>query len=266
METLIAWCLVVALCGWMLLQQRSLSRARADLARLSEERRKLLLRLAHQDRLATLGRAMAELSHELRSPLQRVSSVIDLADISPPERHAHLFGRARGAIDQMAALISSMLGDARVADDGKCPPEAAIDHALSLLPAADRARVGRAETEALPPVAIGAAALGQVVHNLVTNGLRMADGVWVEATAVGGTLCVSVHDDGPGVEVEHRGLMFEPFTTTRTDQDGAGLGLSLVRRLVEEAGGRVVVGDSPRGGACFAVRVPLVDSENARAA
>jgi len=266
METLIAWCLVVALSGWMMLQQRRLTRASDELHRLSTERRKLLLRLAHQDRLATLGRSIAELSHELRSPLQRVSSVIDLADISPAESHAHLFQRARTAVDQMAELISSTLGDARVSDDGECAPSGAIDHALSLLPAEQRARVTVSDPEGLPPAAIGAASLGQVLHNLVTNALRVGDGVWVEVSTAGGALCVEVHDDGPGVPPEQRRVIFEPFMSTRTDHDGAGLGLPLVRRLVEEADGHLPVTESPHGGACFAVQVPLIRSENARAA
>jgi signal transduction histidine kinase len=250
----------------MMLLQRNLTRARAELDRRAVERRKLLLRLAHQSRLVTLGRSIAELSHELRSPLQRVSAVIDLADISPPERHAHLFEQARAAVDEMTARMAAMLGDARVGDDGECAPRGAIDHALSLLPAEQRARVIVSNPAVLTPAAIGSSALGQVVHNLVANALRCGDGVWVEVSAGEGALQVEVHDDGPGVPVDQRGAIFEPFTSTRTDRDGAGLGLSVVRRLLQDAQGQVIVADSPRGGARFLVQVPLVRSEHARAA
>jgi signal transduction histidine kinase len=118
----------------------------------------------------------------------------------------------------------------------------------------------------LTPAAIGSSALGQVVHNLVANALRCGDGVWVEVSAGEGALQVEVHDDGPGVPVDQRGAIFEPFTSTRTDRDGAGLGLSVVRRLLQDAQGQVIVADSPRGGARFLVQVPLVRSEHARAA
>jgi signal transduction histidine kinase len=64
-----------------------------------------------------------------------------------------------------------------------------------------------------------------------------------------------VGDSGPGISVDKRDWIFEPFATTRS-VDGTGLGLFIVKKIVSDHGGQITVGDSPLGGALFRVRVP----------
>jgi signal transduction histidine kinase len=66
---------------------------------------------------------------------------------------------------------------------------------------------------------------------------------------------VSVHDNGTGVANEARERIFRPFITTK--KSGTGLGLALVQKIVVTHNGRVTVGVSPSGGACFQVSLPL---------
>ena len=97
--------------------------------------------------------------------------------------------------------------------------------------------------------------LRQVILNLVSNAL--------DVTPPGGTVAVrarsedsgvrlAVADSGPGIPVEERERVFEPFATSREDRPG-GLGLSITRRLVTEAGGRIEITDAEAGGAEFRV-------------
>jgi signal transduction histidine kinase len=71
--------------------------------------------------------------------------------------------------------------------------------------------------------------------------------------AQGPTVAVSIEDDGPGIPQEHRERVFEPFYTTKPD--GAGLGLSIVRHLTEQNGGRVSLERAHGGGCRFVLRL-----------
>jgi signal transduction histidine kinase len=103
--------------------------------------------------------------------------------------------------------------------------------------------------------------LGQVVRNLLDNAVRHATtrvSVCLQEEDERVTMCVD--DDGPGVPAADADRIFERFVRldeARAQQaGGAGLGLAIVRRIVELAGGAVEVGRSPLGGARFRVVVP----------
>ena len=105
--------------------------------------------------------------------------------------------------------------------------------------------------------------LRQAFINLLRNAIeacqeaRVAPAVLVEGVRDEGqgVARVSVHDNGPGVTADARERIFRPFITTK--KTGTGLGLALVQKIIVTHNGRVTVGTSPRGGACFQVTLPL---------
>ena len=68
-------------------------------------------------------------------------------------------------------------------------------------------------------------------------------------------MLVRIADSGPGVPLESRNRIFEPFYTTK--KEGTGIGLSLVDRIVRDHGGLISVGTSKWGGAEFKIRIPI---------
>jgi signal transduction histidine kinase len=126
-----------------------------------------------------------------------------------------------------------------------------------------RATIHREALEGTGAVGIGADALRQILLNLVLNALEVSpEGGRVVLSAVGDrdSIALAVEDEGPGVAPELRALVLEPFFSTR-GQDApssrpGGLGLAISRRIAIEVGGRLEVGDSVLGGACFRVILP----------
>jgi signal transduction histidine kinase len=112
------------------------------------------------------------------------------------------------------------------------------------------------------PAALAPDALQQVLLNLTLNALgatptggevrvrayepAVAKGHWIELT---------VEDSGPGIPVEARERVFEAFATGRSDRPG-GLGLAISKRLIEEAGGHIEIGEALEGGARLVIRLP----------
>jgi len=99
-----------------------------------------------------------------------------------------------------------------------------------------------------------------VLLNLALNAIDatpVGGDVLLTVRALGPALELCVADRGPGVPTALRQRVFEPWFSTREDRPG-GLGLSIARRLVEEAGGTIAIGARPEGGARVKVRLPVL--------
>jgi two-component system sensor histidine kinase KdpD len=115
----------------------------------------------------------------------------------------------------------------------------------------------------LPPVDIDAVLVSRVLTNLLQNAIRHGPrGSPIEVSAhiaSGGTIEMSVTDQGPGVSPERRSEIFQLYA--RRDEDaGAGLGLTIARTFVEAHGQRIWVEDAPNGGAQFCFTLPIAAS------
>lgn len=111
----------------------------------------------------------------------------------------------------------------------------------------------------LPPVAVFVDELNQVWTNLVHNAVQALGGegaIEIETETVGEGVAVRVIDDGPGIADDVMPRIFEPFFTTKAKGEGTGLGLGIVRNIVDKHGGHVRASSQP-GRTCFEVWLPL---------
>jgi signal transduction histidine kinase len=218
---------------------------------------------------------LATLSHELRTPLNVIIGWIDLLRsdrLAPDKRGQALEIVERNARVQIR-LIEDILEASRIVS-GKLRLELAtvpaVDLVLgaveSLRPQADAARISlTAMAGAAFSLRADGVRLGQVVHNLVGNALRYTPpGGHVAITlARDGDLAVlTVADDGGGIEPAFLPHVFERFRQGERKRSagtrGLGLGLFIVRHIVELHGGTVAAASAGRGlGALFTVRLPL---------
>ena len=104
-------------------------------------------------------------------------------------------------------------------------------------------------------------ALRRVVANLIENALQYGQVAHVQVQSLGATLELTVDDEGAGIPVDQREALLEPFVRLETSRNrrtgGAGLGLAIVRNLVEAHAGAISIDNAPGGGARFVVRLPL---------
>ncbi|MFL6603717.1 MAG: sensor histidine kinase [Steroidobacteraceae bacterium] len=99
-------------------------------------------------------------------------------------------------------------------------------------------------------------ALERAVANLVQNAIEHGGRRGAIRIAVGASGTIDVSDEGEGIPLEHRERIFEPFHRLQPRTRGAGLGLNLVRSIIERHGGDIVVLSESRGGACFRITLP----------
>jgi two-component system, NtrC family, nitrogen regulation sensor histidine kinase NtrY len=118
----------------------------------------------------------------------------------------------------------------------------------------------------LPPVVGDAAQLRQVIHNLLQNAQdaladTAAPSIMIESEAVGGAVRLSVTDNGSGFPEHLMKRVFEPYVTTKPR--GTGLGLVIVKKIVEEHGGEVAISNVTPHGARVTVSLPSAEARSA---
>lgn len=103
-------------------------------------------------------------------------------------------------------------------------------------------------------------AFARLISNVVSNAFRYAKSIEIKATHGGGSLVVTIDDDGPGIPPEKREHVFKPFVrldeARNLDASGTGLGLSIARDIARSHGGDITLGDSPLGGLRAVITVP----------
>ena len=250
----------------------------------SERRRAhALVRLSRVSNLNAMGELAGGIAHELNQPLAatlaNAQAARRLIDADPPrlgearDAIVHAAAQARRAADviaRMRRLVEVPLhGTAATgAAHAVIPLERALDDALGLIePQCASAGVRVSIEGSAPPVYLDPIALEQILHNLLANALcalaevpRAQRQLKVTLASDPQAVSIVVKDSGPGIALEIRDRLFEPFATTRVD--GTGLGLSLSRKLAESMGGtlRLREPDPPgamRHGAAFELRFPL---------
>lgn len=229
------------------------------------ELRKLIRAVnAMQERIAALVRnrtlTLGAISHDLRTYLTRLRLRVEMM---PESRHR---AGAIADVEAMQALVEDTLD---FAQDSFAPTEpACADLAAALRRhAAEQHDAGIVLDVPAGPVrvAMGDKALGRVIANLVGNALRYGERAFARIEQDGSRAVLVIEDEGPGIPAEERERVFEPFhrleTSRNRDSGGTGLGLTIVRRLVERHGGSIELGTGRRGG--LAVRVALPQAEPA---
>ncbi len=227
-----------------------------------EARRNLERGLAHADKLISLGQLSAVMAHEVGSPLQILEGRARSLLKNPADADATR--RVAGMLVEQTERITRIVGQMLSFTRRHAPVRESLDvhenvrRVLSLLEleAAHRGVQLVQTTAGAGRVHADADQLQQLVLNLVRNALDVAprgSKVVLKAGGDAQQLVLTVSDEGPGVPPEAREQVFEPFFTTRPG--GSGLGLSVVRSIVQEHQGEVRVLDVPTG-CTFEVKLP----------
>jgi len=259
----------------------------ATARRLEERRQQALLELEqharqsaelHAEQLEAYDRLrndfVTHVSHELRTPLTAIASASQLLRSSreplPPEADRHLAIIERNA-DRLRGMIEDLLVVGRL-DAGvielewsSVSPAAVLNDVISSYePVASLRQVAvHLDADADLIVRADERRLAELAANLLDNAVKYttpATDVTVRATTTTTGWQLAVSDHGPGVPPDQREAVFDRFVRTtdvdRTTAPGAGLGLTIVRGLVELHGGRVTIDEAPGGGALVTCEFP----------
>ncbi|MFL5322066.1 MAG: ATP-binding protein [Myxococcaceae bacterium] len=220
--------------------------------------------LVTRERLAALGEAAAVLAHEVRNPLAAILNGLSMLKRDPqakPENHV-VFRMVEEEALHLENVVHDLLDFTRPIAPRRTEVALgdAVRHTVQVL--RDRREDSGVSLNVVAEEIESLSADANLLHLALENLLRNA----IQASPPGGNVTVrvdrngphariAVEDEGPGIPHSDVGRIFEPFFTTRAR--GTGLGLPVVRRVVQAHGGEVRVGRASRGGALFEVMLPF---------
>lgn len=227
---------------------------------------------------------VAKVSHELRSPLATIHEqlALVLSDMigQMSETDQHLISRAKEKTQGLISLIGDLLDLSRIESGTVCqaPKPVQVEKLLAdivdFLQARARAKEQTltfvAPDGPLPPIEADPLALESIFGNLITNAINYTqEGGQIRVTAeeAGPHLRIQVIDNGFGIEPRHLERIFERFFRVKNDRTrfitGTGLGLPIVKGLVDALGGLIQVESTPDAGSTFTVLIPVKRSPDA---
>lgn len=235
-----------------------------------EDLRRSRMRLMRADKLAAAGEMAAKLAHEVRTPLGIIRSSAQVLerqqDLS--EQSSELISFMILECDRINRLVTNLLENTntREPDFDFWLINTAIDQIVTVISPelADKsitikATLGHDEELIRCDVDL----LTQALRNLIINAYHILPvGGKIEITTAlkNDETHIRVEDNGPGIEPSQREAVLESFVSFR--EGGIGLGLPIVREIVEMHGGELSIQSSYLGGACFTIRIPRIVKES----
>ena len=216
-------------------------------------------RLREQEALTQLGQLAAVVAHEVRNPLAGLRGSLQILEsrLPPGMREREIIGPMIQRIDGLGKTVEDILLFAR--------PQPPRRRAVALRTVVSEAAASARAADVTQVIVSGDDAVVQadpemlraVMLNLVLNACQASNGQRVEIeTLVSDNVCqIEVRDRGPGISSEIRDKIFDPFFTTKSS--GTGLGLPIVKRLMEAQGGAVRLRPRDGGGTVAEITLPL---------
>jgi len=222
----------------------------------------------HQEKMAAFGLLAAGIAHEVGNPLTSISSVVQMLERRDPDAYTReKLGLVTGQLARIQATLRELVTFSRPASDqrGRVSVRDVIDEALAIAKfykGGKTRQITVTVPEELPHLVGVRDQFVQVVFNLVLNAIDATGKggkISVSAQVGDGGITLTVADDGSGIDPAHRERLFRPYFTTK--RHGTGLGLFVIRRIVESHGGTVSVESEPGKGTTFTVELPPVSRE-----
>jgi len=236
------------------------------------ERLRLKERLAHAERLSSMGEMAAGISHEIRNPLGIIRSSAELlkkkiAKIDPQNTFPDIIVEEASRLNR---IITDFINYAKPREPNMtlCRLEEIIDKNITFLEAQNKEQgcvIKKNFQNHLPEIMADSTMLYQSFLNILINAMQaMPDGgrILVEISSNDRWVTVHFDDEGQGIPSENLDKIWDPFFTTK--DHGTGLGLGIVKNIVESHGGGVQIVNRPVRGTRVTIELPVKPITNAK--
>ncbi|HWR06809.1 PAS domain S-box protein [Sporomusa sp.] len=232
--------------------------------------------LAQAEKLTSLGRMAASISHEINQPLNTIKVIADGIQFwqrkgieSETPALLHAIGDISIQADKIDKIIKHVRGFLHSKNSSlrvPCELNSIIDSVLNLLVtelASHNIQIQKNLVADLPPVFATPTGLEEIVINLVMNAFHALQSVEQEdkqitiSTSISDCITIVVSDNGPGIADDIKDQLFEPFFSTNASGDGMGLGLAIIKSIILSYNGTIYAVNNDRGGATFRVELPI---------
>ena len=212
---------------------------------------------------AELERFTYTVSHDLKSPLVTIRGFLGLLEkdieAADSKRIAEDIEKLKSATDTMGVLLNDLLELSRVGrvmgEPVSCSLTGMVEQAIELVKSDLDSYGIEITVEDMPSVKVDETRIVEVFLNLLENAIKFsgeqqAPHIHISAKPMDGMICCSVRDNGIGIEEQYYSQIFELFERLDAQVDGTGIGLALVKRIIEIHGGKIWVESAGPGLGC----------------
>ncbi|MEP4891706.1 MAG: ATP-binding protein [Aliiglaciecola sp.] len=233
------------------------------------ETRQLQQRISHMQRLSSLGKTVASIVHQIRTPLSAaILYASNLASNQLSDSARERFGeKLMLRLKDLEGQVNDMLLFAKSGEE-QVVQNISVTELISELLVSSENMVQQANAQLIvkdidPQLTIlgNKPALLGALQNIIHNAIQVQpEDCQITISCLNDSQQVSLHiqDNGPGVDTQCLNRIFEPFYTSKSH--GTGLGLSVVATVAKSHGGSVTVSNMPGAGACFSLMLPIINS------
>jgi PAS domain S-box-containing protein len=231
-------------------------------------RKRMEKQMARTEKMASIGQLAAGVAHEINNPLSVISCYSNLIEKSGDvtDQIKEDLEKVKKHTLSCKRIVDSLLNFARASETHR--RSADIHTGLESVLAIVEKQVGKRQVEivrhyasSLPPVSIDEDKMAQVYMNILLNAVQAIDDqgsvtITTDDDPESGNVRIAFADTGAGISPEHLDRIFDPFYTTKKDQEGTGLGLSVSYGIVQEHDGDIQVESRPGHGTVFTIVLP----------
>ena len=221
--------------------------------------------LIQAEKMSSLGVVISGIAHEIRNTLQVIlalsESIVDDDDLPRIQKDAQEIIDASNRISEIVSDLSTHARDARTLGQSTINLNDVIDKAMEISKHTRNLRLVKVVKDyAKSPIVIGSTSeLTQIITNFVNNGVDAMDAkgeLRLSTSSTKKTHTISVTDNGSGMDEATQKKIFDPFFTTKDPGTGTGLGLHVVRKIVEKHGAKLDLKSELGKGTTFTVIFP----------
>jgi signal transduction histidine kinase/Na+/proline symporter len=254
--------------------EQEMNRGIAILIEDHSDRYSLEEKLAHSERLASIGQLATGVAHEIGNPVTGIACLAQDIQSDPGNTSIRNNGLQQILMqtERISKIVRSLVNFSHVGAPLEQPTEPlcifnTINEAIDLVSLGDAGKSLQYENHCDQSIFVQGYSqkLVQVFVNLLNNATdasSQGQSININARSNGGSVLITVKDFGEGIKEEHLPRIFEPFFTTKNVGEGTGLGLSLTYNIIQEHGGSISVFSQYGEGCQFEISLPLAQEAN----